>query len=179
MAQPQPHRGAAGAANAQDATDAMPLDSRPNPRSRLPSVEAIVARYAATSSPIRRRAYIALGSLFVVFAVIGVWVPGWPTVSWAIPAAFLFSLSSERLFRWTLTNRLFGPALFEYYATGKTIPRHAKHSILALIAIMSVLSAYIVFRVSYPADPGFGPAVILLVGVVGLWYVGKRVATRA
>ncbi len=145
---------------------------------RLASVDEIVRRYGATSSPLRRRLYIALGSLFVAFAVIGIWVPGWPTVSWAIPAAFLFSMSSERLFRWSLTNRLFGPALFEYYASGKTIPRHAKWSIVALIAVMSMVSAYLVFRVSYPADPGFGPAVILLVGLVGAWYVAARVGTR-
>ncbi len=145
---------------------------------RLDSIEAIVARYSVSSSPLRSRLYIGLGSLFVVFAVIGIWIPGWPTVSWAVPAAFLFSLSSERLFRWTLTNRFFGPALFEYYASGKSIPRHAKLSIVALIATMTALSAYFVFRVSYPADPGYGPALIVFAGLAGMWYVGKRVATR-
>lgn len=146
---------------------------------RRHDVDAIVARYAVTSSPLRRRVYVALGSLLVVFAIIGIWVPGWPTVSWAVPAAFFFSLSSERLFRWCLTNRFFGPALLEYYASGKTIPRHAKRAIVALIGVMSALSAYFVFRVSYPADPGFGPATILAVGLVGMWYVGMKVGTRA
>ena len=62
------------------------------------------------------------------FAIIGIWVPGWPTVSWAVPAAFLFSYSSERMFRWTLMNRFFGSAMFDYYATGKTVPSQAKSS---------------------------------------------------
>ena len=93
---------------------------------RLESIDAIVERYCVASSPTKSRLYVGLGLLFVVFAIVGIWVPGWPTVSWAVPAAFLFSYSSESMFRWTLTNRFFGPAMFEYYATGKTIPKHAK-----------------------------------------------------
>ncbi len=145
---------------------------------RLDTVDAIVTRYAVMSSPLRRRLYIGLGGLFVLFALIGVWVPGWPTVSWAVPAAFLFSMSSERLFRWCLTNRFFGAALFDYYATGRSLPRHVKGIIQAIIALSSGLSAWFVFRVSYPTDPGFGPATIVLVGLVGIAYVGTRVRTR-
>ena len=77
-----------------------------------------------------RRFYVLLGCLFILFAIIGIWVPGWPTVSWAVPAAYLFSISNERLFRWTLTNRWFGSALFDYYVTGKTLPKHVKILIL-------------------------------------------------
>lgn len=142
-------------------------------------VDAIVAQHAVTSSPLRRRVYLGIGCLLVVFAIIGIWVPGWPTVSWAVPAAFFFSLSSERLFRWSLTNRFFGGALRDYYTHGKTIPRHAKWAIVAFIGLMSLLSAYFVFRVSYPADPGYGPAAILAVGLFGMWYVGVKVGTRA
>jgi len=143
------------------------------------TVDDIVARYAVSASPLKRRAFAALGCVFVVFAIIGVWVPGWPTVSWAVPAAFLFSMSSKRLFRWSLTNRFFGAAIFAYYASGKTIPRHAKIGIVALIGAMTAFSAWFVFRVSYPADPGYGPATIVAVGLVGMWYVGWRVRTRA
>jgi uncharacterized membrane protein YbaN (DUF454 family) len=146
---------------------------------RLASIDAVVERYCVSSSPLRSRLYVGLGSLFVLFALIGVWVPGWPTVSWAVPAAFLFSMSSERLFRWCLSNRFFGPALFDYYATGRTVPRHAKWAILTLIALASSLSAWLVFKVSYPTDPGYGPAFIVAVGLIGIWYVGARVATRA
>ena len=80
---------------------------------RLDSVDAVVEKYAVVSNPIKSKIYVGLGSVFVAFAIIGIWVPGWPTVSWAVPAAFLFSLSNEKLFRWTLTNKYFGSALFE------------------------------------------------------------------
>lgn len=120
-----------------------------------------------------------LGLLFTSLAIAGVFIPGWPTVSWAVPAAFFFSLSSRRLFRWTLSNRFFGPAMYKYYATGKTIPKHAKYMICAMIGISAGLSAYGVFKVSYPADPGFGPATIAVVGLIGIWYVASVVKTRS
>ena len=77
---------------------------------RLETVDQVVEKYCVSSSPMKSRLYIGMGSLFILFAIIGIWVPGWPTVSWAVPAAFLFSLSSEKLFRKTLTNPYFGNA---------------------------------------------------------------------
>ena len=158
---------------------------------RLETVDDIVERYCVASSPGKSKLYVGLGSLFLAFAVIGIWIPGWPTVSWAVPAAFLFSLSSERMFRLTLTNRYFGAAMFEYYATGKTIPKHAKHLTVGLIATMTSLSSYFVWHVSTRgdgvltdpaswngADPGFGAGAIILVGLIGMWYVGFKVPSR-
>ena len=49
---------------------------------------------------------------------------------------------------------------------------------MCLIALMAGLSAYFVFKVSYPADPGFGPGAIVLIGLIGIWYVGAKVRTR-
>ena len=158
---------------------------------RLETVDDIVERYCVASSPGKSKLYVGLGSLFLAFAVIGIWIPGWPTVSWAVPAAFLFSLSSERMFRLTLTNRYFGAAMFEYYATGKTIPKHAKYLTVGLIATMTSLSSYFVWHVSTRgdgvltdpaswngADPGFGAGAIILVGLIGVWYVGFKVPSR-
>ena len=158
---------------------------------RLETVDDIVERYCVASSPGKSKLYVGLGSLFLAFAVIGIWIPGWPTVSWAVPAAFLFSLSSERMFRLTLTNRYFGAAMFEYYATGKTIPKHAKYLTVGLIATMTSLSSYFVWQVSTRgdgvltdpaswngADPGFGAGAIILVGLIGMWYVGFKVPSR-
>jgi uncharacterized membrane protein YbaN (DUF454 family) len=158
---------------------------------RLETVDDIVERYCVASSPGKSKLYVGLGSLFLAFAVIGIWIPGWPTVSWAVPAAFLFSLSSEKMFRLTLTNRYFGAAMFEYYATGKTIPKLAKYLTVGLIATMTSLSSYFVWHVSTRgdgvltdpaswtgADPGFGAGAIILVGLIGMWYVGFKVPSR-
>ena len=158
---------------------------------RLQSVDEIVDTYSVSSSPAKSRLYSILGCIFIVFAIIGIWVPGWPTVSWAVPAAYFFSISSQKLFRWTLTHQYFGSSIFEYYATGKTLPRHAKYGIASLIAVMAGSSAYFVWLVSTKgdgvlsdpsswngADPGFGAGVPILVGIIGVWYVGIKVPTR-
>jgi len=158
---------------------------------RLESIDAIVERYCVASSRAKSRLYVGLGLLFVVFAIVGIWVPGWPTVSWAVPAAFLFSYSSESMFRWTLTNRYFGPAMFEYYATGKTIPKHAKSGVMVLIAMMTTISTVFVWYVSTlgdgdvldpaswnGADPGYGAVTILVAGMIGIWWLYAKVKTR-
>ena len=158
---------------------------------RLESVDEVVEHYFSSSNPIQSKLYVSLGVLFVIFAIIGIWIPGWPTVSWAVPAAFLFSMSSEKLFRWSLTNEYFGKPLFAYYATGKTLPKHVKVIIATFIFLMSSLSAYFVWHVSTKgtgtlsnpnswdgADPGFGAITILLVGVIGICYVMFKVRTR-
>ena len=155
------------------------------------TVDEIVEHYFSSSSPFKSKIYAALGSLFVLFAIIGIWIPGWPTVSWAVPAAFLFSLSNEKLFRWSLTNDYFGYALFIYYATGKTLPYHVKVIIVCLIFGMSSTSSYFVWYVSTKGngkltdpyswnglDPGFGAGTILFVGLIGIWYVLLRVKSR-
>jgi uncharacterized membrane protein YbaN (DUF454 family) len=158
---------------------------------RLQTIDEVVEKYCVASSPFKSKLYIGTGSLFVLFAIIGIWIPGWPTVSWAVPAAFLFSLSSEKLFRKTLTNPYFGNAIFDYYATGKTIPKHAKRGVMFMIMAMTSMSAYFVWLVSTKgdgvwddmsswngADPGFGTITIIWVGLIGLWYVGIKVITR-
>jgi hypothetical protein len=81
--------------------------------------------------------------------------------------------------------------MFDYYATGKTIPKHAKYATGGLIALMASISAYFVWLVSTKgdgvltdpsswngADPGFGSGTVILAGVIGMWYVGFRVPTR-
>ena len=62
---------------------------------KLQSVDDIVQKYSVDNKPIKRILYISLGSLFLLFAVIGIWVPGWPTVSWAVPAAFFFHYQTK------------------------------------------------------------------------------------
>lgn len=158
----------------------------------LKTVDEVVAKYAVVSSPFKSKVYVGLGSLFVVFSIIGIWIPGWPTVSWAVPAAFLFSLSNERLFRWSLTNRFFGNSLFDYYSTGKTLPKHVKVAIVGFIALMTSISAYFVWYVSTKGDGelfkpstwtgadqyAFGSITILTVGILGMLYVSVMVKTR-
>ena len=142
---------------------------------KLESVDAIVDRYARKVGPGKRKIFVFIGIIFVIFAFIGIFIPGWPTVSWAVPAAYLFSISNERLFRWSLTNRFFGAALFDYYSTGKTIPKHAKMWIMVMVTVMSALSIWLT---TVAGDPGYGQVTIAIAWVVGVWWLYAKVETR-
>ena len=86
---------------------------------------------------------------------------------------------------------VFGPAIFDYYASGKTIPRHAKYGISIMISLMTILSTYGVWAVSTRgdgtilepsswngADPGYGALSILAAGIIGVWYVLARLKDK-
>lgn len=139
-------------------------------------VNAVLADHKPSANPIVRTGWIAAGSLFVVFAAIGVVVPGWPTTSWLVAAAYAYGRSSQRLFRWLLTNRFFGELLLNYYRSGRSLPLHSKIVICGLIALVSLISIVAITRMG---DPGFGQTTIALVAVIGIWWVGWRVPSTS
>lgn len=160
---------------------------------RSKQVDDIIVRYYVSGGSLKNFFYVFLGCLFVIFAIIGMWVPGWPTVSWAVPAAFLFSISNKRLFRWSLTNRFFGDQLLTYYVTGKTLTKHVKVIIMTIIFFMSLLSSYLVWHVSSRGDgvmtdpstwsgkdsSAYGSITILVLGFLGIVYVFTMIKSRS
>ena len=71
------------------------------------------------------------------------------------------------------------------------VPKHAKLGIAVFILLSTLLSAYGVWAVSTRgdgtllepatwdgADPGFGASTILLVGLIGIWFILRVVRTR-
>jgi len=137
-------------------------------------LEAILDMHKPSKNPVVRWLWTGLGSIFVVFAAIGTVVPGWPTTSWLVAAGFCFGRSSRRMFRWLLTNRMFGNALLEYYKAGRALPLHSKIVIIGIISLVSAFSIYVVTKLG---DPGFGQATIAIVALVGIWFVGWKVPT--
>jgi len=115
-----------------------------------------------------------LGFVFVIFALIGIVIPGWPTTSWIIAAGFCFGRSSRRMFRWLLTNRMFGNGLLEYYKAGKALPLHSKGIILGIISLVSAFSIWIVTKAG---DPGYGQTIIAIGALIGIWFIGWKVPT--
>jgi len=137
-------------------------------------LEFILDMHKPSKNPVVRWLWTGLGSIFVVFAAIGTIVPGWPTTSWLVAAGFCFGRSSRRMFRWLLTNRLFGNALLEYYKAGRALPLHSKIVIIGIISLVSVFSIYAVTKLG---DPGFGQATIAIIALIGIWFVGWKVPT--
>ena len=137
-------------------------------------LEAILDMHKPSKNPVIRWLWTISGSIFVVFATIGTIIPGWPTTSWLVAAGFCFGRSSRRIFRWLLTNRVFGNALLEYYVAGRALPLHSKIVIIGIISVVSAFSIYIVTKLG---DPGFGQTTIAIIAIIGIWFVGWKVPT--
>jgi uncharacterized membrane protein YbaN (DUF454 family) len=139
-------------------------------------ITMVLAEHKPSANPVVRSIWIVIGSIFVFFAGIGVFLPGWPTTSWLVAAAYCYGRSSQRLFRWLLTNPLFGSSLLRYYRSGRALPLHSKIVICGLIALVSLFS---IWYITILGDPGFGQTTIAVVAVIGVWWVGWRVPTVA
>ncbi len=86
------------------------------------------------TSPLLRAVYLALGFLFLGIGIVGYFVPLLPGTVNLLIAVFFFLRSSERMYRWVLDHRLFGPLIRDYYA-GLGIPRRVKVSAIGLIVV--------------------------------------------
>ena len=94
-----------------------------------------------TSSPYRRSrfrwawwllAYVSLG-----VGIVGIFVPGLPTVEFVLLSAFAAARGSERLHRWLMAHPRFGPMIHDWQAYG-AIGRRAKGWSLILMTISAV-----------------------------------------
>ena len=74
-------------------------------------------------------AYASLG-----LGLIGIFVPGLPTVPFVLLSAFAAARGSERLHAWLLAHRRFGPAIRDWQAQG-AISRQAKWLATAMMAL--------------------------------------------
>lgn len=54
---------------------------------------------------------LTVGSLALLIGTLGIVVPGIPTTPFILIAAACYIRSSERLYRWLITNRFFGPVI--------------------------------------------------------------------
>lgn len=92
-------------------------------------------------NPVLRTTYLVLGWACVVFAAIGVVVPGWPTTVWVLVATYFFARSSPRFYNWLMNHRLFGP-LIRDWRDGNGLSRRAKA--LAVTSIVLSIGTSIV-----------------------------------
>jgi uncharacterized membrane protein YbaN (DUF454 family) len=85
---------------------------------------------------------LSLGLIFVGIGLIGVFVPGLPTTIFMILAAYCFLRSSERLYNWVISNKVFG-ARVKHFLETRTIPLRGKIHCLAAMWIMAGVSIFI------------------------------------
>lgn len=93
--------------------------------------------------PVRRGVYFTIGAGSVVFGVIGIFVPLWPTTCFLLLAGWCFARSSTRAERWLHENRLFGKYLRDYREHG-VISARVRFSSLAVLWLFIGVSAVLI-----------------------------------
>jgi uncharacterized membrane protein YbaN (DUF454 family) len=114
-----------------------------------------------------RIVYGAVGFVFLGLGIAGQFVPGLPGTMNLLIALWFFSMSSERMYRWMLTNKYFGQQLRDYKA-GLGIPRKIK-----VIAVSSIVVAVTLSTV-FALDNLWVRVGVVALGIVGVWFVLSR-----
>lgn len=81
-----------------------------------------------------RGSLIVVGTVSLGLAVIGLVLPVLPSTPFLLLAAACYARASERLHRWLLRNRYFGPAI-ERWQTSRTISPRAKWTAIPLVVL--------------------------------------------
>lgn len=120
---------------------------------------------------VARWGWLALGWTSVGLGGLGVVVPGLPTTGFFVLAASCFAKSSPRFERWVLSLPKVGPLVRDHRA-GLGMPRRAKAVAIASIVLAVSLSA------TFGLEAAAARVVVVAAGLVGVWYVGRRIPTR-
>lgn len=78
-------------------------------------------------------AYVSLG-----LGIVGIAVPGLPTVPFVLLSAFAASRGSQRLHAWLLAHRQFGPMIRDWQAHG-AVSRRAKRLAVSMMAVCAAI----------------------------------------
>lgn len=111
--------------------------------------------------------YATAGVILIGIGVLGVVVPGLPGTPLLLVAAWLFSMSSERLYTWTTTNRWFGQAVADYRA-GLGIPRRTKAIAVTMVVLVVSYSVFVALE-RLPLQVLVGG-----LGLYGIWFILTR-----
>ena len=90
---------------------------------------------------LKKKLYIAFGFLAVALAIVGVFVPGLPTVPFLLVALFCFERSSKKYHDMIMNNKYFGPALQDYYS-GKGLTTSIKIKAILFLTCGIAFSIY-------------------------------------
>lgn len=89
-----------------------------------------------------KRILIFLGTLSVVLAILGMFLPLLPTTPLLLLSAYLYSKSSDKFYNKLLNHKNLGPYI-KNFRDGKGIPLKTKiFSILTIIIVMSITIVY-------------------------------------
>ena len=90
---------------------------------------------------LKKKLYITFGLLAVALAIVGVFIPGLPTVPFLLVALFCFERSSKKYHDMIMNNKYFGPVLQDYYS-GKGLTSSVKIKAILFLSCGMIFSIY-------------------------------------
>lgn len=96
------------------------------------------------TSRIARWLFLAAGSLALALGLLGIFLPLLPTTPFVLLAAACYARGSHRFHAWLLSNRTFGPMVYEW-ERHRSLPYRTKVTAIALMS--ATLAVSIVFFV--------------------------------
>ncbi|MFC1982266.1 YbaN family protein [Chloroflexota bacterium] len=91
-----------------------------------------------------RRLLIVAGTISTGLGIIGIFVPILPTTPFLLLAAACYMRSSERFYRWLISNRLFG-SYVRNYIEGRGMPLRIK--VLTVLLLWLTIGVTVTFAV--------------------------------
>ncbi len=98
-----------------------------------------------TSNKIFRYLLIIAGTAFLVFAIVGIFIPILPTTPFLLLAAACYARSSPRFYNWLMDNRWFGKYI-KNYREGRGIPLKFKIFTISLLWVTILTSIYFITK---------------------------------
>ena len=132
--------------------------------------ETSVSSQPAPKRRVPRPVLIGLGWVSVGLGFVGVFVPGLPTTTFLLIAAWCFYRSSPKAHEWLLEHRLLGPYVRDFLS-GKGMPMKSK--VIAWTMIWVTCGSSALFFI----DPILIRAFVVLCAVIGTVVI-VRVPTR-
>ena len=90
---------------------------------------------------LKKKLYITFGFLAVALAIVGVFIPGLPTVPFLLVALFCFERSFKKYHDMIMNNKYFGPVLQDYYS-GKGLTPSVKIKAILFLSCGMIFSIY-------------------------------------
>ena len=90
---------------------------------------------------LKKKLYITFDFLAVALAIVGVFIPGLPTVPFLLVALFCFERSSKKYHDMIMNNKYFGPVLQDYYS-GKGLTLSVKIKAILFLSCGMIFSIY-------------------------------------
>ena len=117
----------------------------------------------------------AAGFVFLGLGIAGYVLPGLPGTIFLILSAGCFVRSNDRMYRWVTEHRIFGKPVKRFLEPGG-MPLRAK---LISIGCIWIFSAISVFLTDYDALFYLFKGAVVLLAIVGTWYILSRPTVRS